>query len=82
VVVGAALLRATPQAKPRPGVYGALYPVVVSLAAATKPEDVTNFFLPTLNPGGRLAGISCVPMPTPKAPDLAVCHVAVAQLGN
>lgn len=34
---------------------------------------------PSLNiPGGRVVGISCLPKPTSKAPDQAVCYVATS----
>lgn len=52
-----------------PGVHVFIAPLEVLTAKDTRSLNL---------PGGRVAGISCIPKPTEKLPDRAVCYIATS----
>ncbi len=70
VFVGFALstvLSRTPEVKASPTNHVFIVPLWMPDAKTPFPKDL---------PGARIAGISCIPKPTDKTPDAAVCYVA------
>jgi hypothetical protein len=64
--LGIVLFR-TPEVKANPANHVFIVPLWMPNAKTPFPADL---------PGARIAGISCIPKPTDKTPDAAVCFVA------
>jgi hypothetical protein len=61
--------KASPQGAGKVHVY--IVPEIVLSTNAPRSLDL---------PGGRIAGISCIPKPSDKLPDEAICYVATSDL--
>lgn len=76
LLVGAFFLRipaTKAAAQPIGQVHVSIFPVGMLNAKGTASENL---------PGLRIVGISCIPKPTPRLPDAAVCYVATTLAGN